>query len=81
MTKETAEKAINISKNIKGLQNFIIAIKTEHSPIVVVRKNVLNEAYYEMINVSNNLSIEIKKDLVVILENKLQQLEKELEDL
>lgn len=82
MTKETVEKAISITKDIDVLKNFITSIKTENSSILsILRTHYLIEPYYEKLNISSNMYKEIIKEFVILLETKLQQLEKELEDL
>ena len=82
MTKETIEKAISITKDINVLKNFITSIKTENSSILsILRTHYLIEPYYEKLNISSNMYKEIIKEFVILLETKLQQLEKELEDL
>ena len=82
MNKETVEKAINLSKDINALKDFLTIIKTENSYILgILRKHYLLEPYYDRLNVSSNRSKEIIKEFVILLETKLQQLEKELENL
>ena len=82
MNKETVEKAINLSKDINALKDFITTIKTENSSISgILRNYYLLEPYYDKLNVSSNRSKEIIKEFVILLETKLQQLEKELENL
>ena len=82
MTKETAEKVINLFKDIDALKNFITSIKTENSSILsILKTHYLIEPYYEKLNISSNRYKEIIKEFVILLETKLQQLEKELEDL
>ena len=82
MNKETVEKAINLSKDINALKDFITSIKTENSSILgILRTHYLLEPYYEKLNISSNRYKEIIKEFVILLETKLQQLEKELEDL
>lgn len=81
MNKETVEKAINLSKDINALKDFITTIKTENSSILSILRSHLIEPYYEKFNISSNRYKEIIKEFVILLETKLQQLEKELEDL
>ena len=82
MNKETIEKVISVTKDINTLKNFINNLKDKNNTLTLqIYSKVFETTFYDNFNPSNEIYNEVINDFISILETKLQQLEKELEDL
>lgn len=80
MNKETIEKVISITKDINTLKNFINNLKDKNNTLTLqIYSKVFETTFYDNLNPSNEIYNEVVNDFIRILENKLKQLEKELE--
>ena len=82
MNKETIEKAISITKDVNILKKFIDNLKDKHNTLALqIYSKVFETLFHDNFNPSNEIYNEVVNDFISILETKLQQLEKELENL